>query len=226
MKKWILLVLALFCTPVLFSLDLPPISWSAGGGFQWDFLETNQKITGTSTYWDKVDTTLMGVNAFLDGRYFLVGLDYSFILGKSKRDMKQTNPDSDTQSDLDSGLSYLNITFLGKLPFTVPWVKELNVYPLVGLEFDKYVTLNVAEDTYPQRYKDDFNEFFLDFGFGGDYALDQWVKSLYVRAYILWGIDVLNSKAYYGQTALDSGLIYTPELCYKITPSLQLGYQF
>ena len=181
-----MLLVAALCTTSLFAIDL-----SVGGGI--DFTHAIKKVE-IDTGWFKINSkatgNFFGVKCFFDAQYVLGTLGFSF--GSSE------------VTPLVSGInmSYFNMAFFGKYPFTVGIAK---IYPLFGFDLNFNISCKKDGENYKEKLDSSYNfhRHYVAFGVGSDVYVKE---RLFLKPSLLLGFQMNKNM---GSTATkESGFMF------------------
>jgi len=159
---------------------------SAGGGLGLESQNIGSKYSISAEETEFItSSTFLSFGVFFDATYALLTVEYAAQLGKSRAKSIATKPNSITvETDSELNLGYLDIGLVGKYPFTLS--KEINIFPLLGFEYDINVAMKDKNNLSAER-KADLDEFYLLLGVGADFYLS---KNLYLRPIVDFGINL------------------------------------
>jgi opacity protein-like surface antigen len=184
------------------------LSAGAGGLFVSQF---GGGARNASSNEDKFPYAGGGGFAFFDATF--AELSFGFFAAGGKN--KLINAQGITMMEADFSYTGLDISLLGKYPFTL--TEQFTLFPLLGIDYRHFVSV---------KYKDtklnnpgDWSALWFKFGAGADYAF---TEHIFARLGVLYGIRLANKyekdsvKAFGGDTLLGHGL----------DVKLAVGYRF
>jgi len=232
MKKTLFAVSLLALASMAFGRDLKDIKLSAGGYTGFSYGNQSFHVSGTPSGWPASDSlvwdhtgegTSLVLGAFVDATYLVASIGLGSQVGKGKSRDKQDVTGS-SGSDYDSSTEwddqYLSVDFqvLGKYPFTF---SSVTIFPVVGFDYSINVSAK-GKDSWSDDSKAEANDFFVDFGAGLDYPINE---QLYLRGQALFGINLTPTIKSMKDYARASNLSYSDFGC-GLSATLGVGYQF
>ena len=207
MKKVLFALLCLGVSSGVFA-QLPPFSAGVGMGF--GLLSDTQSFdypgyVGTSS----TGSYLLTVETYFDATYLEAKAQYSVMLGQGKNTLKRTTPANlpDQTSDIDSKLSFLNLSVAGKYPIRL--ALGVVIFPLLGLEYD----LNLTANNMSSQQKSDLNDLYVIAGLGADIYM---TPSVFFRPLVTFGFNTTAAP-----TNTSSGYTYSG---YKADLGISVGF--
>ena len=139
---------------------------------------------GSRTHKYKLDGSenLFTFDGFLDVRYAVLQLGIAMSGGELKSDH--------SRDGTKLKATYFNIGVLGKIPFRV---KSGKLFPLFGFDADIATDVKIGDD-YDYPNKNEWNRLWLDFGIGGDIAIN---KHLFIRPQAIFGFSPMGAPEAY-----------------------------
>jgi hypothetical protein len=145
--------------------------------------------------WETVPWRGFGFGAFLDASYFEASIGLTFGNGNpEERSESEQYVELEKSKGIKASFTGLNLSMLGKYPISLSG--PLTVYPAAGFDYAVILSGEVKSRSDKEDFGDpgmpdagDFNAFWLKFGFGVDYSLND---RTFIRFEPLYGIRFAN----------------------------------